>query len=227
MEINGIYTIEIKSSLLQYPRDYSCVNGDTEPVRSDDNYFKLCEYVKGFYDYFVYPHFCRDNRDIVSFYDYIRYIRDTNHSETRNKQAFVYSIMKQEFDNACHVYTRVFFDLRRNEILIPGYVVKTRFFEEPRIQKMPSPKSQNAIYYMYHMKYGKNILEIDRDEELLRWDKSAAYQKLFCAHAPQCPNCGKTLRMVEVTSKNKFLYVCDNCPKLKWSEVTKFYRTNR
>lgn len=73
LETSGIYTIEIKSSLLQHPRDYRCINGDIEVTRSDDNYLRLCEYVKGFYDYFVYPHFCRDNRNITSFYDYTRY----------------------------------------------------------------------------------------------------------------------------------------------------------
>lgn len=228
MEVSGIYTIEIKSSLLQHPRDYRCINGDIEVTRSADNYLRLCEYVKGFYDYFVYPHFCRDNRNITSFYDYTRYIRDTNKFASRNKQEFVYSLMKQEFDNACNIYTRVFFDLRRNEILIPGYIVKTRFFEEPRIRKMPSPKSQNAIYYMYHMQYGKSILEIENDENLLRWNRIAAYQKLFCANTPHCPYCGHGLRMVEVTERNnKFLYVCDCCPREhKWTEITDLYRIN-
>lgn len=228
METRGIYTIEIKSSLLQHPRDYRCINGDMETVRSDDNYRRMCAYVKGFYDYFVYPHFCRDNRYITSFYDYTRYVRTSNNMSPRNKQEFVYSLMKQEFDNACHIYTRVFFDLRRSEILIPGYVVKTRFFEEPRIKKMPSPKSQNAIYYMYHMQYGKNILEIDNDNDLLRWNRAEAYQKLFCANLPQCPNCGRQLRMVEVTrGDNKFLYVCDSCSREhKWKELSDIYITN-
>lgn len=135
METNGIYTIEIKSSLLQYPRDYRCINGDVETVRSYDNYFRLCEYIKKFYDYFVYPHFCRDNKNITSFYDYTKYIRNINHYDIRDKEKFVYSLMKQEFDNACNIYTRVFLDIKRNEILIPGYIVKTRFFEEPRIKK--------------------------------------------------------------------------------------------
>lgn len=30
LETSGIYTIEIKSSLLQHPRDYRCINGDIE-----------------------------------------------------------------------------------------------------------------------------------------------------------------------------------------------------
>lgn len=124
------------------------------------------------------------------------------------------------------IYTRVFLDIKRNEILIPGYIVKTRFFEEPRIKKMPSPKSQNAIYYMYHMQYGKNILEIDRDEALLKWNRSAAYQRLFCAANPNCPHCGNKMRMVEVPER-KFLYVCDRCPKeLKWMELADIYQTN-
>ena len=229
MERNSIYTIEIKSSLLRYPRDYRCINGDVEVTRSNDNYIRLCEYVKNYYDYFVYPHFCRDNQNITSFYDYTRYVRDINNINPLNKQAFVYSLMKQEFDNACDIYTRVFFDLRRNEILVPGYIVKTRFFEEPRIRKMPSPKSKNAIYYMYHMQYGKSILKIDHDEDLLSWNRFTAYPQLFCANIPNCPYCGKRLRMVEAKGRNnKFLYVCDWCPKeYKWTEITYIYRTNR
>ena len=173
--------------------------------------------------------FCRDNQNITSFYDYTRYVRDINNINPLNKQAFVYSLMKQEFDNACDIYTRVFFDLRRNEILVPGYIVKTRFFEEPRIRKMPSPKSKNAIYYMYHMQYGKSILKIDHDEDLLSWNRFTAYPQLFCANIPNCPYCGKRLRMVEAKGRNnKFLYVCDWCPKeYKWTEITDIYRTNR
>ncbi len=87
--------------LLQYPRDYRCINGDVETVRSYDNYFRLCEYIRKFYDYFVYPHFCRDNKNITSFYDYTKYIRNINHYDIRDKEKFVYSLMKQEFDNAC------------------------------------------------------------------------------------------------------------------------------
>lgn len=228
METNGIYTIEIKSSLLQYPRDYREINGDIGDTRSDDNYRRLCEYIKRFYDYFVYPHFCRDNPKIASFYDYTKYIRNTNNLNIRNKQAFVYSLMKQEFDNACNIYTRVFFDLKRCEILVPGYIVKTRFFEEPRIKKMRSPKSQNAIYYMYHMQHGKNILEIANDEELRRWDRLIEYQKLFCAKIPCCPYCGNILRIVETKEKTKFLYVCNYCPQEhKWTEITDIYVNNR
>lgn len=41
MERNSIYTIEIKSSLLRYPRDYRCINGDVEVTRSNDNYINF------------------------------------------------------------------------------------------------------------------------------------------------------------------------------------------
>ena len=78
------------------------------------------------------------------------------------------------------------------------------------------------------MQHGKNILEIDNDEDLLRWNRLAAYQKLFCAKIPHCPYCGNEVRMVEVTGRNnKFLYVCDCCPReQKWTEITDIYRTN-
>ena len=95
--------------------------------------------------------FVEINRNINSFYDYTRYIRNFNNLDPRNKKEFVYSLMKQEFDNACNIYTRVFFDLRRNEILIPGYIVKTRFFEEPRIRKNAISKiSECNLLYVSH-----------------------------------------------------------------------------
>ena len=67
MENNGIYTVEIKSSLLQDPRDYASMHHKVKDERTTEDYRRLVEYIKGFYDYFVYPHFCRDNLSIKTF----------------------------------------------------------------------------------------------------------------------------------------------------------------
>lgn len=231
MENNGIYTVEIKSSMLQDPRDYVRMQHKIKEERTEDDYRRLCEYIKGFYDYFVYPHFCRDNINIKTFYDYTVFIRRQRNYFPKDKQAFLYDLMKDEYDNACDIYTRVFFDNISNEIIIPGYVIKTRFFEEPRIRKMPSPKSRNAIYYMYHMRLGKSLIEIDNDEEISRWNRTMAYAKLLCAYNPHCPNCGNDLRLVESFGKtedrkNKFLYVCDTCEHDKWFEMNRIFPRN-
>ena len=231
MENNGIYTVEIKSSLLQDPRDYASMHHKVKDERTTEDYRRLVEYIKGFYDYFVYPHFCRDNLSIKTFYDYTVYIRRQRNEFPNDKQSFLYGLMKDEFDNACDIYTRVFFDNLADEIVIPGYVLKTRFFEEPRIRKMPSPKSQNAIYYMYHMRMGKSLLEIDNDEEIRGWNRALAYSKLLCAYTPQCPYCGNNLRLVESFGKpeewkNKFLYLCDTCEHDKWFEMNRIFPRN-
>lgn len=232
LEDHGIYTIEIKSSLLQDPRDYRAMEHKDLRRRTDGDYAALCQYIRGFYDYFVYPHYCRDSMAITDFYSYTRYVRSHINGFPENKQAFLYELMKDEFDNACNIYTRVFFDLISNEIVIPGYILKGRFFEEPRIRKMPSPKSQNAIYYMYHMKYGKCFLHLAEDDELWSWDRHAAYGNLLGAYSPPCPRCKKKLRIVEVTSspdrrRHKFLYVCDTCPNPgKWKELNEIHNTN-
>lgn len=232
MEEHGIYTIEIKSSLLQDPRDYRSMSHKQKGQRTQKDYEVLCQYIERFYDYFVYPHFCRDNLKISTFYDYTKYVRDNYENFSRNKQEFLHELMTIEFDNACHIYTRVFFDLFTDEIIIPGYVIKARFYEEPRIQKMPSPKSKNAIYYMYHMKYGSSILDIDRDAELLRWNRLSSYARLLGAYKPACPKCGGELRIVETTSnsnqrQHKFLYVCDSCTgNAKWSEMNRIHPRN-
>lgn len=233
LERLGVYTVEIKSSLLQDPRDYRQMAHKEADARTEQDYLALCRYIKGFYDYFVYPRFCRDSLAITSFYDYTVFVRDYYREQfslpVRN---FLYELMKNEFDNDCNIYTRVFFDVISNEIIIPGYVLKTRFFEEPRIQKMPSPKSSHAIYYMYHMEYGTSMLDIDGDDELWHWNSRAAYSRLFCAYQPLCPVCGNRLRITEAvrsaeTGQHKFLYVCDSCKVgKKWLEMHKIHAKN-
>ena len=138
--------------------------------------------------------------------------------------AFLSNLMEDEFDNACSIYTRVFIDVLTDEIIVPGYIVKTRYFEEPRIQKMPSDKSKNAVYYMYHMKYGKSLFEIDSDSELKRFDRLVAYSKLFAKKQQTCRICGNSIQMKESKKKQKFLYFCDRCKK--WYTLNELYPTN-
>lgn len=233
LENKGIFTVEIKSSLLQDPRDYRKMVHKRKEQRTEEDYNTLCEYIKSFYDYFVYPYYCRDSSEITSFYEYTAYVRKIN-PEIANgvdKAEFLQNLMKVEFNNACNIYTRVFFDVLSDEIIIPGYITKTRFFEEPRIMKMPSPKSKNAIYYMYHMNYGSGILEVDNDVELKQWNRLSKYANLLGMQLPMCPTCGKCLKLVETTSnpdcrKHKFLYLCENCKTNKWFEMNQIHRQN-
>lgn len=230
---SGIFTVEIKSSLLQDPRDYQKMEHKEEGKRTQADYQALCKYIKDFYDYFVYPHYCRDSEEITCFYEYTTYVR-RNHPELAwgvRSRDFLYRLMETEFDHACDIYTRVFFDVLTQEIIIPGYILKTRFFEQPRIRKMYSEKSNNALYYMYHMKYGTCILSIDGDDELAHWDQKAEHQKLFGAQEVRCPNCGHPLKMTEVRTKpdpkeNKFLYLCETCQSKKWFTFNRIHSRN-
>lgn len=234
LENTGIFTIEIKSSLLQDPRDYKTMIHKQKKLRTDEDYAALCGYIKSFYDFFVYPHYCRDDPFIASFYDYTIYVREKHPDLAGNcsTKDFLFHLLREEFDNACNVYTRVFFDILSDEIIIPGYITKTRFFEEPRIMKMRSPKSKNAIYYMFHMCFGMNILKIDKDHELRRWNRSSAYGNLFGARLPRCSSCGNELKLVETTrnpdhKKHKFLYLCENCqPHNRWREMHQIHIRN-
>lgn len=233
LEDHGVYTVEIKSSLLQNPRDYRKMQHKEKVLRTDEDYIALCQYIKGFYDYFVYPHYCRDNENITSFYEYTTYVRRLNPDLVTGKseREFLQNLMETEYKNACNIYTRVFFDVLSNEIIIPGYITKARFFEEPRIMKMPSPKSKNALYYMYHMNLGKGILEMDMDQELKNWDRQTIRNNLFAVKLPECTVCSKRLRLVE-TKKNpdyrrhKFLYLCDNCNPVRWLEMNQIHSKN-
>lgn len=233
LEDHGIYTIEIKSSLLQDPRDYRTMLHKHPEVRTEKDYEALCTYIRNFYDFFVYPLYCRDNINISNFYQYVKYVQQLHRTNfSADKRRFLYELMLVEFDHACDLYTRVFFDVLSDELIVPGYVLKGRFYEEPRIRKMPSPKSENAVYYMYHMRFGMPFLNIDEDDELWEWDRDAAYAKLFGAVKPNCPVCGNPLKIVEVTrdldvSRHKFLYVCGTCPKAtRWYELSDIHKKN-
>lgn len=228
LEQNGMYTIEIKSSMLQNPRDYRTMIHKHPGTRTEGDYMRLCEYIRKFYDYFIYPHYCRDDLSISNFYGYSKKVETRKELRfSKNKSDFLWELIEDEFNNACIVYTRVFFDLLSNEILVPGYILKTRFFEEPRIQKMPSLKSKNALYYMYHMKYGKSFSEFDTDTELWNWNRENERAMLFDTKSQLCPTCGGKLRLVDVKSRSKYLYVCDRCPaQHKWVEMSRIYRRN-
>lgn len=229
LEDNGIYTVEIKSSLLQDPRDYSRMNNKLPSERTDDDYRLLCEYIKGFYDYFVYPPYTRTSSTINNFYSYCQYVFNNNSSIFGNlsDSGKITTLLNTAFDNACDIYTRVFIDTLSNELILPGYIIKTRFYEEPRIQKMPSPKSRLAIYYMYHMRYGNPFSQINNDAELQNWNIETEKSLLLNTSIQQCPNCGEVLRFVHSQKHGKYLYVCDNCPpKQKWYEMSKIHTKN-
>jgi len=228
LENSGIYTVEIKSSKLQDPRDYKKMEHKNRDDRTEDDYKSLCAYIKGFYDYFVYPHYCRSNSEIIDFYGYSKYILERNQQEYSKQLAkFINVLMLSEFNNACDIYTRVFIDTISNEIILPGYVLKTRFYEEPRIKKMPSEKSQRALYYMYHMINGKPFASIDCDNELWQWNEQEEKNKLFNASGTVCPYCGNIMSLVDVKKYKKYMYVCDNCPpEHKWQELKTIHTTN-
>lgn len=228
LENNGIYTVEIKSSLLQRPRDYRGMVHVEPETRTLNDYQKLCAHIKKFYDYFVYPKFCRNDMTISNFYEYTKKLEGIeDFSSCNNPADLLNSIVLHEFKNACVVYTRVFFDLIANEIFVPGYILKTSFFEEPRIQKMPSAKSQKALYYMYHMKYGKPIRKLGTDDELWNWNKDTQARKLLDTTKQVCPSCGNKLRLVEVKHKRKHIYVCNECPtNSKWHEMKTIHPKN-
>ncbi len=228
---SGIFTLEIKSSRLQDPRDYRTMKRKAKGERSGEDYEALCAHIRNKYDYIVYPHYCRDHRGITNFYEYASYVkRQYPEFESCSAVRFLRRLMRTEWENACDVYTRVFFDVLSDEILIPGYVTKDSFFQEPRIRKMPSPKSGNAIYYMYPIRFGTGILEMERDGRLTGPDRSAGSASLFGFRMPPCPKCGRPLKLVETVkgepSRHKFLYVCESCSPVEWYEMNRIHSKN-
>lgn len=231
LEDSGVFTVEIKSSLLQDPRDYRAMGQKEKGRRSQKDYEALCAHIRNSYDYFVYPHYCRDHRGITNFYEYASYVKSSHPEfETRSTGEFLRRLMRTEWDHACDIYTRVFFDVLSDEIILPGYVTKDRFFEEPRIRKMPSPKSGNAIYYMYPIKLGAGMADMDRDARLKNWNRGSMTSELFGSKRPACPECGKPLKLVETKkgepARHKFLYVCENCNPPSWYQMNRIHGKN-
>lgn len=186
----------------------------------------LCRHIKEFYDYFVYPIYTRDNNSITRFYEYYRCVKeDLKISLGTTENEKIYKLMNDEFDNDSDIYTRIFIDKLTNEIIIPGYVLKARFFEEPRIMKFVSEKSKKAIYYVFHMEYGEDILKIDSNKELWEWDKKI--RKNFGGNEPaKCPHCNTNLKLMDFYKKSKFLYVCEKCTTNQWFEMIDIHKKN-
>ena len=91
---------------------------------------------------------------------------------------------------------------------------------------MPSEKSRDAIYYMYHMSLGKSFIEIDNDLELTRYNRMRAYTKLFGCNQEKCLRCGRPLKLVESVRNEKFLYLCERCESNKWYTMSQIYSEN-
>lgn len=208
LEAHGVFTVEIKSSQLR-DKDYRGVQHLEHP-RTTEDYKNIIENIKK-WDYFVYPHYTRRSNQISSFYEYAEQVRRQSEYSNLGNQEFLKKLMLKEFWNACDVYTRLYFDYKTNEIIIPGYMLKSWFYHNPKIGKMPGGKSGMALYYMRSISLGSTFLEIENDQEIWSFDRLSAYARLFAYHKKKCPKCGGTLQICNVKVRKKYSYRCFDC----------------
>lgn len=206
----GAVTVEIKSSALKKP-DFEGVEDAGRRTLRDCSV--IAENIRK-RDFFVYPHFLRSSGEIGSFYQYAEYVRETRGEQfPPGNRSFLRRLMEVEYDNACDVYTRLYFDYEGGHVYIPGYISREDFFARPRIEKMPGAKSGQAVYYMRSIGDGFPVEEIGGDDRLWNHDRQAAYARLFGGRDVFCPRCGGKLQICGSRKLQQYYYRCFACGK--------------
>ena len=208
MADDHIFTVEIKSSQLR-AKDYQGVSNVRLPRQVQD-YQQIIRNIKK-WDYIVYPHFTRRSDTITSFYEYAEFVRDQKGLAEQSNQEFLRNLILDEFNNACDIYTRLYFDYQSNELFIPGYITKAEFFRNPKIGKMFGEKSGKALYYMRSIATGSGFAQIDHDDNIWGYDRRTAYEKLFGYLKKRCPNCGQDLQICNTKARHVYSYRCFHC----------------
>lgn len=221
----GVYTMEIKSSSLK-KRDYegvSALSGEEERVveedgtvfiyvRTEEEYQQIVNNIKR-WDFFVYPYYKRKSEEIQTFYDYAESVRANTPDRERQQSnwRFLHDLIVAEYDNACDIYTRLYFDYETGEIYFPGYLKKGDFYKKPRIAHMPGGKSGQALYYMRSIADGRSFGEIDQDIASWHFGDEAAYGRLFAGDRRECIRCGADLQICNVRTRRAYRYRCYSC----------------
>lgn len=205
---HGAVTVEIKSSVLK-GRDLAGVSHSCRRTKEDFSVIAANILER---DFFVYPHFLRSSEEIGSFYQYAEYVRTLRGDEfPAGNRAFLHRLMREEYDNACDVYTRLYFDYEGGHVYVPGYVSREDFFAWPEIGKMPGQKSGGAVYYMRSIGDRHPVEEIGRDPRLWNRDRQAAWERLFCGHEMVCPICGGVLQVCGSRKHEQYYLRCFDC----------------
>lgn len=121
--------------------------------------------------------------------------------------------MQDEYNSDSDIYTRLYFDYCKNEIYIPGYIVKDDFFRKPHLSRMPGSKSGKAIYYMHSISAHTSFFDLDKDERMWNYDRMIAYKQLFAGKKRGCPNCNGKLSICKGEARKQYFYRCYDCSK--------------
>ncbi|MGF7142062.1 hypothetical protein HNQ56_000472 [Anaerotaenia torta] len=211
MEESGLFSIEIKSSVLKGNLgDFKGTSGSIP--RTEEDYGRIIKNIER-WDFFVYPHYCRSNEEIKSFYDYASYVKDNYQKDfpKLTNEVFLKRLMQIEFDHASDVYTRLYFDYDANKLYIPGYVLKEDFFKQPCLLKMPGNKSGKALYYMHSIADRTSFCEINGDSRIWEFDHAMAYTRLFAGERKFCKGCGNPLFLCDSKKNCSYYYRCFDC----------------
>ncbi len=206
MAENGIFTLEIKSSNLKRRNNR---NNDYNGVpilynssqRTDDQRLILVQNILKNWDFFIFPHYLRrvqPENDIQTFSEYVEWVRNNRREFAgfNNDTQIIDSLIKEEYNNASDIYTRVYFDNEANEIYITGYILKKDFFSHiPTITRMKGYISGDTLYFTRSIQhYGKSFTLIENDDSIWNYNANAVRLNLYPNNQTFCcPRCGSVI----------------------------------
>lgn len=212
MEKQGIFTMEVKSSVLKDRLgDFRGVSGSLP--RSRDDCAQIVRNIER-WDFFVYPHFTRTDEKIQNFYDYTEYVKCQYPDEfsALTNEKFLQKLMRMEFDHASDVYTRLYFDYEAGMIYIPGYILKEDFFTRPQLAKMPGDKSGKALYYMHTIGDRKSFCQMPEDGRIWNFSQEESYKRLLVGVRQRCI-CGGIIRYCNSKKNRTYFCKCFDCKR--------------
>lgn len=165
---NKLFTVEIKSS--KVPKaDYNDICKYN--FSSGEEQLKLIEALRK-RDIFTYPKLTRaSGSSIHNVDDYYEYAKN-NVPKYKDFEGdkLKEEVISDEIKKNCDIYTRIFIDNESTESEIgylTGYALKSDFFKNPKIIKMPqSNKSEKALYFSYPISSSMNLIQLFTDDRL-------------------------------------------------------------
>ncbi|MCU6678355.1 hypothetical protein [Leclercia tamurae] len=164
---NKIYTVEIKSSKI--PNNiYKASGKDPHKVQFQKNIIKQLKKL----DLFKYPKFNRtDGGEINNVVSYLKWVTTKSVSMKGKSDS---EILNSELNSTLHIYTRIFIDdtlinKEGKNVFIGyflGYILGHEFYNDFKIIRFPSQKSQKAIYVTSPISNSKNLINLFKDTRL-------------------------------------------------------------
>ena len=208
LEEKNIFTVEIKSSHIKQNELRGVSQNFPRSLQDKKTIIRNINQR----DYFIYPHYLRSSNSVSTFYEYAELERNKQPDlNSLGNQRALAKLLRIEYENACTIYTRLYFDDKCREIYVPGYLLKEQFFREPIICKMPGKKSGSAVYFIHSITEGNTVFKIDSNTSLWNRTQEEIEKGLFANHVVNCPTCGLPLKICKNENSKRYFFRCFNC----------------